>query len=326
MAQSAAGVWGTAPCSWPHRGREAAPCTQGASTSSPAASASRPSTPAWPLRRRTTKDRSRRPEKPAVHLRAPGSRTHRPVLAQPSRRSLRQPQPHTVGQIRRVSFGEQAWVNSDERQGEADFQTFMVPALPVDTLKTLMFDRVSAQGRALALVSLIDNAEAGLRQASGKRDSLIDMLKANPPPTDVLPLLYFGEKLLSGHTHREYADLVEVVHSYTDDLIFFSADLCGELVKYGQALRADFVKRHKKGAPNITEPDFEGPRKTGLFPKEENYSSWRGWIVEKPSSTQVPGLHRQSRGCEDQGGRPGHRQTQDHHPRADMPHTRSPLD
>ena len=45
MAQSDAGVWGAAPCSWPHRGREAAPCTQGASTSSPAAYAGLPSTP-----------------------------------------------------------------------------------------------------------------------------------------------------------------------------------------------------------------------------------------------------------------------------------------
>jgi len=45
MAQSDVGVWGTAPCSWPHRGREAAPCTQGASNSSPAAYAGLPSTP-----------------------------------------------------------------------------------------------------------------------------------------------------------------------------------------------------------------------------------------------------------------------------------------
>jgi hypothetical protein len=41
--------------------------------------------PAWPLRRRTTEGRWRRREKPAAHLRAPGSRTHRdpswPVLA-----------------------------------------------------------------------------------------------------------------------------------------------------------------------------------------------------------------------------------------------------
>jgi len=36
LAQPDVGVWGAAPCSRPHRGREAAPCTQGASTSSPA--------------------------------------------------------------------------------------------------------------------------------------------------------------------------------------------------------------------------------------------------------------------------------------------------
>ncbi len=169
---------------------------------------------------------------------------------------------------------------------EVDFQSFMIPALPVESLKILIFDRVNAQGRVLALISLIDNAATGLRHASGKRDSLIEMFNTNPPPPDVLPLLYFGAKLPSGHTHREYADIVEVVHSYTDDLIYFSADLCTELVNYGQSLRAEFLKKHKKGAPTITAPDFDGPRKTGLFPKEENYSSWRAWIIEKPTATQ----------------------------------------
>jgi hypothetical protein len=115
----------------------------------------------------------------------------------------------------------------------------------------LIFDRINAQGRALALISLIDNAATGLRHTSAKRDSLIAMFKANPPAPDILPLIYFGEKLPSGHTHREYADIVEVVHSYTDDLIFFSADLCDELVKYGQALRAEFLKAHKRGAPEL---------------------------------------------------------------------------
>ena len=178
-----------------------------------------------------------------------------------------------------------------QRQGnapyafEADLQTFMIPAMPIDTLKALLFEKVNAQDRALALISLIDNAATGLRQSSGKRESLIDMFKANPPPPDVLPLHYFGQKLPSGHTHREYADIVGIVHSYTDDLIFFSADLCSELSKYGKALRTEFIKRHK-GAPTITEPDFDGPRKTGLFPKEENYSSWRSWIIEKPAVKQ----------------------------------------
>lgn len=188
-----------------------------------------------------------------------------------------------------LSFVEQR--STGQRQGntpytlEADFQTFMIPALPIDTLKSLIFDKVNAHGRTLALISLIDNAAAGLRQTSANRDDLIAMFKANPPPPDVLPFLYFGEKLPSGDSHREYADIVEVVHSYTDDLIFFSADLCDELVKYGRALRDAFLKRFRKGAPNIIVPDFEGPRRAGLFPKDENYSSWRNWIVEKPAVT-----------------------------------------
>lgn len=44
--------------------------------------------------------------------------------------------------------------------------------------------------------------------------------------------------------------------------------------------------------------------------------------TQKP---QVSGLHRQSKWCQDQGGRQGHRQTQRHHPRADPSHTWSPF-
>jgi hypothetical protein len=121
-----------------------------------------------------------------------------------------------------------------------------------------------------------------------KRDRVVEEFKINALPNDIFLGRYFGEKLLSGHMHREYADLVDVIHSYTNDLIFFSSQLSEELAAHGQALATVFTKKFGKGAPTVSNPDFTGPKKSGLFPPHDDYSSWLNWIVdESPSNTIV---------------------------------------
>ncbi|MBI3042750.1 MAG: hypothetical protein HYY78_07985 [Betaproteobacteria bacterium] len=164
---------------------------------------------------------------------------------------------------------------------EADLQGFMAPILPIETLKLLVFDRISAYGKALNLVSLVENAGIGLANAIDQRDRLIAEFKGSALPPDAFALRYFGEKLASGHTHREYADLVDVIHSYTNDLIYFSGKLCAELATHGQAKGALFSEQFGKDAPTVSAPDFSGPKESGLFPPDSDYSSWLNWIVEK---------------------------------------------
>ncbi len=184
-----------------------------------------------------------------------------------------------------LAFLEQR--RTGQRQGNApfvftaDLHEFQAPVLPTETLKHLVFDRISAFGKPLGLVSLVENAAIGLGAAVAKRSRLIERFAEHRPPESEWPWHYFGERLQSGHTHKEYADLVEVMHSYTNDVIFFSAQLCGELVEHGKAVRTGFNKRFGKGAPHVSEPDFSGPRKTGLFPPESDYSSWLNWVAER---------------------------------------------
>jgi hypothetical protein len=192
-----------------------------------------------------------------------------------------------------VAFIEQR--RTGQRQGNApfsftaDLQGFQAPVLPTETLKQLVFDRINAFGRPLSLVSLVENAAVGLCGAIESRQRLIERFIENKPPENEWAWHYFGERLPTGHTHKEYADLVDVLYSYLNDLIFFSAQLCADLVEHGRMVRTHFEKHFGKGAPEVNEPDFSGPRSAGLFPPDSDYSSWLAWIVERKSNHQRGG-------------------------------------
>lgn len=163
---------------------------------------------------------------------------------------------------------------------QADLQGFVAPSFPVDTLKTLVFDRISAYGKALNLVPLIENASIGLSRSIEERRSLILDFKKYPMD-DTWALRYFGEKSPSGHTHREFADLIDVIASYTDDVIYFSGALSEELVAHSQRLHKVFSDRYGKGAPQVDAPDFSGPKELGLYPSMKDYGAWEQWITQR---------------------------------------------
>lgn len=169
---------------------------------------------------------------------------------------------------------------------QLDMQEYMAPALATETLKSLVFDKVSAFGRPLMLIAQIENASTGLTGSIAKRARLIEDFKTTSREPDLLALQYFGEKLPSGHTHREYADIVEVIHSYTNDLIFFSGLLACDLAAHGKSRGEAFLGRFGKGAPVIEAPDFSGPKKSGLYPPDSDYSALLSWVVNKAAAPQ----------------------------------------
>jgi hypothetical protein len=89
--------------------------------------------------------------------------------------------------------------------------------------------------------------------------------------------------LTTGDINQEHPDLVAAIHSYVDDVGFFSALLCGDLVKHGQTVRAAFTKKFGKGAPEVSTADFSGPRAKGLLPSDEQYADWLKGFKEETS-------------------------------------------
>lgn len=191
------------------------------------------------------------------------------------------------------NFNEQR--ATGQRQGNAeyhfvaDLRVFPAPVVPIETLKDLVFHKMSAYGRALALVSVLEQSLLGLKEAILKRDLLIQRFSSGAVPAEQLPQYYFGMPLRTGDTNQEYPDLVEAIYSYVEDIAFFSALLCVDLISHGNRTHAAFTKRFGKGAPNVTTVDFSKPREKGLIPPEAQYADWLKAFAEQDSSNKDEG-------------------------------------
>ncbi len=160
----------------------------------------------------------------------------------------------------------------------ADFKTFSAPAMPVDTLKDLVFNNISAHGRVLSTTSVLMGSFAGLKEVLLKREALVEQFKTIIPE-DEAAYYYFGLQLPTGHTSQEYPDIIEAIHSYVNDVIFFSSLICSDLMEHGEKLRAK-EKRFAKNAPKINTADFNTPEASGLMPPKQDYQSWLDGYTE----------------------------------------------
>ncbi|MGM0987773.1 MAG: hypothetical protein ACQEXI_12425 [Pseudomonadota bacterium] len=161
----------------------------------------------------------------------------------------------------------------------ADLKTFSAPSVPIETLKSLVFNDISSHGRALSAVSFLEGAYDGLKEVLTRRESMILKFQDGTIGERETPHVYFGIQMHSGHINQEYSDLVEAMHSYINDVIFFSSKLCEDLAAYGNQLRKN-NKRLAKNAPKVNAPDFSTPRGLELIPPDSDYSSWLNGFKE----------------------------------------------
>lgn len=168
-----------------------------------------------------------------------------------------------------------------EHRIAADLRAYPAPSAALETLKGLVFEKISAYGRALALVSVLDQSLVGLREAIAKRDEWVHRFSSGGVPKETFQNYYFGLQLPNGDTNQEYPDLIFAIHSYTDDVIFFSSLLCADLIKHGTAVREPLAKKYAKGVPRVSTADFSGPRASGLLPPDDQYSDWLNGFTEQ---------------------------------------------
>lgn len=171
----------------------------------------------------------------------------------------------------------------------ADMRTFPAPVVPIDTLKDLLFNKISVGGRPLSLVCAIEGAALGLNEAIGARHALIERMKSGNIPEDEIPSYYFGFPLANGDTNQEYPDLVFAIHSYCDDLAFFSHLLCSDLTSHSKDLYAKLTKRQQKVAPKPTEADFTLARDSGLLPPDAQYTDWLHAFIKPGTTVPIEG-------------------------------------
>jgi hypothetical protein len=165
---------------------------------------------------------------------------------------------------------------------KADLETLQPQVLPMDTLRAVVFERLSIVGRALNLVVTLNQTVESLAESLAKRNSLIESYKVEvAKDKQRLVPLYFGLPFEEGLVNREYPDMISAIYSQTDAGIFFGSLLCKDLHEHGQQLSNAFKKKFKNDPHRIHEVDFGPAVADGLMPDEKNYADWLTGFVKK---------------------------------------------
>jgi hypothetical protein len=158
---------------------------------------------------------------------------------------------------------------------QADLRTLPAPLTPIDVLQTQVFERLSVTGRPLALVTTLSQTILSLASSIASRNAFIERLRATGGSANPEFLnLYFGLPSSSGVHSTEYADTIEAIHNLTDDAIFFSHLLCGDLRDYGTTILERYKVRFKDESQSVSKPDFNKAKEASLLPDETNYQDW----------------------------------------------------
>jgi hypothetical protein len=94
----------------------------------------------------------------------------------------------------------------------------------------------------------------------------------------------FGLALEGVGEDRRYRDCMENIWAYSNDVIYFSREICKALTSHGLRTEARFRKKFRGQHPRTSRVDFETPEVLTLWPPDANYASW-----EKTFVTIVPG-------------------------------------
>lgn len=164
----------------------------------------------------------------------------------------------------------------------ADLRTLQAQSLPTDTLRAVVFERLSLVGRPLNLVMTLTQTAQSLGESLEKRNSLIEGYKSEfaQNAQDLVPR-YFGLPYDGSHVNLDYPGTIEAISNQTDDGIFFSNLLCKDLYIHGSQLLDVYKKKFKKDPPRISEVDFSAATAAGLMPDEKDYRDWVTAFVKK---------------------------------------------
>lgn len=157
----------------------------------------------------------------------------------------------------------------------ADLRTLQFQSFPNDILRTIVFERLSLTGRPLNLIEAIVQTTQCLNESIRYRNNLLEDYKVRfAKENKEFIYLYFGLPYGNNRVNRDYSDLINAIYNQTNDGIFFSQLLCGDLHKHGNQLMEEFRKKFKKDVPSVSEVDFRTVIAEGLMPDEKDYDDW----------------------------------------------------
>lgn len=174
--------------------------------------------------------------------------------------------------------------HADTRIFGLDMEYLHMPQVPAELLYRQAYEKLDLRGRQLGLVSALSNSLSLLQRYFELRNSLLDRFRETllPLPEEIKLAHYFGIPTPDGHIHKEYADALEGINQEANNAIFFSSQLCSDLVMHGNVLRDNYVKKYRKEIEKISAPNFDTPEAKGLIPDSKEYESWLTMFVSLP--------------------------------------------
>jgi len=161
---------------------------------------------------------------------------------------------------------------------------FPVSEFPTDAIKNLVYGKSHLNGRGLALIAMLEQSVAEFREALSTRNALIDEFAQAGLEESEFHRRYFGLKDGRGHTYHVFPDVVDAVHSYSNDVAFFSALLTEDLIEHCEKLSKKLKKDFRHKTPKVSTVDFSGARSAGLIPPPSDYESWLSGFAQHPEN------------------------------------------
>ena len=162
-----------------------------------------------------------------------------------------------------------------EFEFQADLRTLQMPVVPVDLLRSKVFDGVSAARRTLALTSALAGALDSLAETITVRNALVERYRSlGQAGASQLPAFYFGLPYGPGHRSTEFPDAIEALHKLTDDVIFFSELIGKDLADHGNQILVKYKNLTRRSEEKISSLDYSIARDRGLMPDATKYSDW----------------------------------------------------
>lgn len=147
---------------------------------------------------------------------------------------------------------------------------------PTDTLRTLVFERVSVIGRPINLVLQIAATLDNLNDSVTNRNKLISETKGTFLfNAAALRYFYLGVPNPNGEIDMQYPHMMDAMFVQTDDAIHFTELLAKDLQAHGEQLGEQYHKLFPKEPKlKVTKIDYTAPKAEGLFPDPAAYVSW----------------------------------------------------
>jgi hypothetical protein len=158
---------------------------------------------------------------------------------------------------------------------QADLRIIPFPAVPIDALRSLLYEKLSVSARLLACVATLDITLSSIDKTIATRDEFITSFKNNKDLSEGdRTALYFGLPYGHGRVDNVYLDSMTGLQDLTNDAIFFSHMLCKDLETHGNKVLDKFKAQYKGVIEQIHAIELSPEKTVGLMPSQERYSEW----------------------------------------------------